>query len=76
MAAEHHDDPGGSVAGDGRDKIGPDVWLVASTDHHACITERMVANADIIVGHRTQPHDPRTPGRRRAEAFFRVVDGA
>ena len=74
MVAEHHDDPEGLLLEMVREAIGPDVWLVASTDHHACITERMVANADLIVGHRTQPHDPPHTGRVSAEVFFRVVD--
>ena len=75
MAAEHHDDPEGLLLEMVRDRVGPDVWLVASTDHHACITERMVRSADLIVGHRTQPHDPPHTGRATAEALFAVIDG-
>ncbi|HSJ27190.1 MAG TPA: M81 family metallopeptidase, partial [Acidimicrobiia bacterium] len=75
MAAEHDDDPEGLLLEMVREKVGPDVWLVASTDHHACITRRKIANADIIVGHRTQPHDPYHTGQQTAEALFRVVDG-
>jgi microcystin degradation protein MlrC len=75
MAAEHHDDPEGLLLEMVRAAIGPDVWLVASTDHHANITERMVANSHLIVGHRTQPHDPPHTGKEMAEALFRVVDG-
>ena len=75
MAAEHDDDPEGLLLELVRSKLGPGVWLVASTDHHACITERMVANADIIVGHRTQPHDPPHTGRETAEVLFRAIDG-
>jgi microcystin degradation protein MlrC len=74
MAAVHHDDPEGLLLEMVREKIGPDVWLVASTDHHANITDRMLANADIIVGHRTQPHDPPHTGQETAEALFRVID--
>ena len=74
MAAEHHDDPEGLLLEMVRAEIGPDVWLAASTDHHACITERMIANADVIVGHRTQPHDPYHTGLATAAALFRVVD--
>jgi hypothetical protein len=47
------------------EKIGRDVWLVgldrSSRLHH----RRKVANADIIVGHRTQPHDH--PAHRRGD---------
>ena len=74
MAAVHHDDPEGLLVEMVRNKVGPDVWLVASTDHHACITLRMLANADIIVGHRTQPHDPPHTGKETAEALFRAID--
>ncbi len=75
MAAEHDDDPEGLLLEMVRQQIGPDIWLVASTDHHACITRRKVANADIIVGHRTQPHDPYHTGQQTAEALFKMVDG-
>ena len=75
MAAEHHDDPEGLLLRMVREKIGPDVWLIASTDHHACVTDLMMAEADIILGHRTQPHDPPHTGKEMAEAFFRAVDG-
>ncbi len=74
MAAEHDDDPEGLLLEMVRNRIGLDVWLVASTDHHACITRRKVANADILVGHRTQPHDPYHTGKETAEALFRMVD--
>ncbi|MDH3248292.1 MAG: M81 family metallopeptidase [Acidimicrobiia bacterium] len=74
MAAEHDDDPEGLLLEMVRREVGPDIWLVASTDHHACITERMIANADLIVGHRTQPHDPYHTGLATAAAFFRAVD--
>lgn len=75
MAAEHHDDPDGLLLEMVRDQIGPDVWLIASLDHHASVTPRMVAHADLIVGHRSQPHDPPHTGREMAEAFFKMVDG-
>ena len=74
MAAEHDDDPEGLLLEMVRNEIGPDIWLVASTDHHACITDRKVAQADLIVGHRTQPHDPPHTGAETARALFRVVD--
>ncbi|HSJ29038.1 MAG TPA: M81 family metallopeptidase, partial [Acidimicrobiia bacterium] len=74
MVAEHDDDPEGLLLEMVREKVGPDVWLVASTDHHACITRRKIANADIIVGHRTQPHDPPHTGQETARALFRAID--
>ncbi|MEX2562606.1 MAG: M81 family metallopeptidase, partial [Nitriliruptoraceae bacterium] len=74
MVAEHDDDPEGLLLEQVRRQVGPDVWVVASTDHHACITERKIANADIIVGHRTQPHDPPHTGAETAKALFRAID--
>lgn len=74
MAAEHHDDPEGLLLEMVRGIIGPDIPLYASTDHHANITERMLANADVIVGHRTQPHDPPHTGAETARTLFRVID--
>jgi microcystin degradation protein MlrC len=34
----------------------------------------MIANADLIVGHRTQPHDPYHTGLATAAAFFKATD--
>jgi len=75
MAAEHHDDPEGLLLDALRIRIGPDAWLVASLDHHACVTRRKLAAADIAVGHRTHPHDPSDTGRQTARVFFRALDG-
>jgi len=40
-----------------RETIGNDIPLVISLDHHANLTQAMVAGVDALVGHRTQPHD-------------------
>lgn len=74
MAAEHHDDPEGLLLETLRARIGPDAWLVASLDHHACVTRRKLSAADVTVGHRTHPHDPPDTGRQTARAFFRAWD--
>ncbi len=58
-----------------RGVLGDDVPIVLALDHHANITKRMVAGADAIVGHRTQPHDPFDTGRVGAELLFRIVAG-
>lgn len=42
--------------------IGDNVPLVIALDHHAWVTAELTAAADIIVGHRTQPHDPYDTG--------------
>jgi microcystin degradation protein MlrC len=74
MAAEHHDDPEGLLVEMVRGIVGPDILVAASTDHHANITRRMMDNADLIVGHRTQPHDPPHTGTETARTLFRIVD--
>lgn len=74
MAAEHHDDPEGLLLESVREVVGPAIPVFASTDHHANVTERMLANADVIVGHRTQPHDPPHTGAETARLLFQVVD--
>jgi len=74
MVAEHHDDPEGLLAEMVRDKIGTDVWFVSSMDHHAAVTHRLVDSIDIIVGHRTQPHDTPHTGAETARTLFRAID--
>lgn len=74
MAAEHHDDPEGLLLEMIRDVVGPTTRLAVYTDHHACITHRMMRHADVIVGHRTQPHDHPATGELTARALFRIVD--
>ncbi len=74
MAMVGHDDPEGLLLEQVRAHIGPDVPLVASLDHHGNVTKRKVANADILVGHRTQPHEPFHTGQETARALLRMVD--
>jgi len=76
-AAEHLDDVEGAQAELCRSIVGPEVPIVAAIDHHANITNRMIASCDAIVGHRTQPHDQYDTGRIGAEVLLRIVeDGA
>lgn len=74
MAAEHHDDPEGLLVEMLRGIVGPDILVAASTDHHANVTRRMMDTMDLIVGHRTQPHDPPHTGAETARALFRLID--
>jgi microcystin degradation protein MlrC len=74
MAAEHHDDPEGLLLEMIRAALGRSTFIAAYTDHHACITERTVTNADLIVGHRSQPHDHPATGVETARVLFRIVD--
>jgi microcystin degradation protein MlrC len=74
-AAEGEDDVEGAQVEQCRRILGPDVPIVLALDHHANVTRRIVANADAIVGHRTQPHIPWETGRIAAELLFRVIRG-
>ena len=75
-AADGEDDVEGAQTELCRRILGPDVPIVLALDHHANITRRIIANADAIVGHRTQPHVPWDTGKIGAELLFRVMQGA
>lgn len=74
-SAYKDDDVEGYLLDAVRDVIGPDVPIVTPLDHHANITERIVRHTDLIVGHRTQPHDPYDTGRVAAELSFPIFRG-
>ena len=56
--AEHLDDCEGDIIEQCRQLVGKNVPIIVSLDHHANVTERMCREANAIVAHRTQPHDP------------------
>ncbi len=75
-AASHKDDDlEGYLLESLRKAVGPQIPIVSPLDHHANITRRMVEHADLIVGHRTQPHDLIDTGRVAARLFFRMLRG-
>lgn len=74
-AAEGEDDVEGAQVEQCRRILGPDVPIVLALDHHANVTRRIVANADAIVGHTTQPHVPWETGNIAAKLLFRVIRG-
>ena len=74
-AAEHDDDAEGLVLSAARDVVGNETPIICPLDHHANITQRMVDCADALIGHETQPHDPRATGRKAARVLFRALDG-
>ena len=58
-----------------RQRIGA-VPLGVCLDLHANLTERMVEQADVMVGYRTEPHiDMASTGRRIASAVYRTLKG-
>ncbi|MBL8838335.1 MAG: M81 family metallopeptidase [Alphaproteobacteria bacterium] len=74
-AAEGLDDVEGAQLELCRSILGPDVPIVCSLDHHANVTQKMVALSTAIVGYRTQPHDPLETAKVAAELLIRIVAG-
>jgi len=74
-SAEGEDDLEGYLLSAVRDVIGLDVPIVASLDHHANITRKIVQLTDLMVGYETQPHKPYETGRKAAELFFLLLRG-
>ena len=74
-AAESEDDVEGSVLATVREVVGKDIPIVVPFDHHANITQRIVDNANALIGHETQPHDPPATGRKAARLMFRMLAG-
>jgi microcystin degradation protein MlrC len=72
-AADGLDDVEGAQVALCREILGPDVPIVLGLDHHANVTEQMVAGCDAIVGHRTQPHDPFDTGVIGTGLLIRIV---
>ncbi|NLB55027.1 MAG: M81 family metallopeptidase, partial [Lentisphaerae bacterium] len=56
MVTEKHEDAEGNLIERIRAIVGPDVPIVSVLDLHANITEKMVANANALVGYDTYPH--------------------
>ena len=74
-AAEGVDDVEGHLLEAARVVVGTSVPVVVSLDHHANVTERMVAAADAIVGYQTEPHDPFETGVRAANLLLAQLGG-
>lgn len=74
-ATPSEDDVEGSILADVRRIVGRQVPVVVAFDHHANVTQKMVDNADLLVGHETQPHDPPVTGRKAARLLFRMLAG-
>ncbi|MFN0198832.1 MAG: M81 family metallopeptidase [Planctomycetaceae bacterium] len=74
-ACESEDDLEGIVLEEVRRVVGERIPIVVPFDHHANITTRKMRNADLLVGHETQPHDPIETGRKTARLLFRMLAG-
>ena len=77
QTAEGEDDVEGHVLSIARKVLGPDRPIVMSLDLHANITQRMVSEADAIVGYHTYPHvDMFEIGQKAARLMLRILKGA
>ena len=74
-AAENEPDVEGALLAAARRVVGPNVPIVAPFDHHGNVTQRMIANLDGLVAHRTQPHDPYDTGYHAAKQLFAIIHG-
>lgn len=72
-ATESIDDLEGAVLEEVRQIVGPGVPIAVPFDHHANITAKMARNADLLIGHETQPHDTVATGRKAARLLLRVL---
>ncbi len=74
-SADGLDDVEGQLLAIARELLGPDVPVVLTLDHHANITQRKIDNCHLLVGFRTQPHDPFETGIASTELLIRLVGG-
>ena len=56
MVATESEDPDGEIIRTVREIVGPTARIVVTLDLHANISDTMVAESDLIVGYRTNPH--------------------
>jgi len=76
MVTEHLEDGEGTLLQRVRDIVGPDIWVVASLDLHANVTEAMMGAADFLTAYRTYPHvDMAETGKRTAVALDSLGKG-
>lgn len=74
--AEHHRDADGEFIRRVREAVGPDVPIGVTLDMHANISQRMVAQADVITVYQTNPHvDARSQGLACARLIGGTVRG-
>jgi microcystin degradation protein MlrC len=76
MVAEGTDDTEGDILAAIRQQIGDSIPLVATFDHHANMTKRIVDNLDALVAYRHCPHrDTKETGLRGARMIFGILNG-
>ncbi|HEX3721679.1 MAG TPA: M81 family metallopeptidase, partial [Nitrolancea sp.] len=76
MVSEIDPDGDGYLLERVREAVGPATPVVATLDLHANISQRMVEQADILVGFDTYPHiDQRERGREAADLLLKLIAG-
>ena len=71
-----HDDPEGFLLEALRRRVGSDLPIAISLDHHANLTSRMLDAVDIVTAYRTCPHtDLKECGAQAARLLVRAVRG-
>lgn len=73
-SCEGLDDVDGALTALCRDILGSDVPILLGLDHHANVTRAMVDDSTIIVGHRTQPHEPFDTGEVGTALLIRLIE--
>jgi microcystin degradation protein MlrC len=73
MLATNDEDPDGTIIALARALGGPQAKVVVTLDLHGNISERMVANCDLIVGYRTNPHVDMTERGEEAALGLRLM---
>ena len=76
MTTESLQDPEGDLIEAVRDEVGPEVPIVVGLDMHCHLTDRMIHQADVIVGYHTHPHvDFVDTGIRAMRLLVRTMRG-
>lgn len=72
-SSKSKDDLEGHVLQQVRDLLGPDMPIIVPLDHHANITQKIMALATLVIGYEEQPHDQVETGERAAKLLFRLM---
>ncbi|MCK6449703.1 MAG: M81 family metallopeptidase [Alphaproteobacteria bacterium] len=76
MVTEDQDDAEGDLLARVRQRVGPDVPVMATLDLHANVTEAMATNANVLISYRTYPHvDHIERAEQAAELMRRTLKG-
>ncbi len=66
-------DPDGTLYELVREKVGPDVPIIATLDLHTNVSDRMVGAADVLVSYLTNPHVDQRERAAEAAAIMREI---